>query len=101
MVVLCGKNQKDKTFLHIEYDKEKARAYLEKEFGWQYYGGHHLENRIPLFSQYLCSKKFGMDFRNNTAAQARLGKSAVKKHGFPTANLRILNAPYLNIFSSD
>ena len=49
---------------------------MEKEFGWQYYGGHHLENRMTAFFHGIYApEKFGMDFRNNTlAAQARLGK---------------------------
>lgn len=68
--------KKIRPFWYIEYDKEKARAYLEKEFGWHYYGGHHLENRMTAFFHGIYApEKFGMDFRNNIlAAQARLGK---------------------------
>ena len=31
---------------YIDYNKAEAREFLTREFGWQYYGGHHLENRI-------------------------------------------------------
>jgi len=40
---------------------------LEKEFGWQYYGGHHLENRITSFFHGIyCPQKYNIDYRNNS-----------------------------------
>jgi hypothetical protein len=68
--------KKIRPFWYLNYDKKEARSFLEKEFGWQYYGGHHLENRMTAFFHGIYApRKFGMDFRNNTlAAQARLGK---------------------------
>jgi N-acetyl sugar amidotransferase len=61
---------------YINYSKEEARAFLEKEFGWQYYGGHHLENRMTSFFHSIYSPvKFGIDYRNNSlAASVRAGK---------------------------
>ena len=63
-------------FWYIAYSKEQARALLEKEFGWQYYGGHHLENRMTSFFHGIFSpKKFKSDFRNNTLSSlVRIGK---------------------------
>ncbi len=60
---------------YIDYSKEAAREYLEKEFGWQYYGGHHLENRSSAFAHNTwLPGKFGLDFRNWTiAARVRAG----------------------------
>lgn len=56
---------------YIGYSKEAARKYLEKEFGWQYYGGHHLENRITAFHHsYYNPVKFGIDNRNNSLSAA-------------------------------
>lgn len=68
--------RKVRPFWYIDYSKEDARAFLEKEFGWQYYGGHHLENRMTAFFHGIYApQKFGADFRNNTlAALARIGK---------------------------
>jgi len=55
----------------LNYNKVAARAYLEKEFGWQYYGGHHLENRMTAFHHsFYTPFKFGLDQRNNTLAAA-------------------------------
>ena len=68
--------KKIRPYWYMDYNKEDARAFLERECGWQYYGGHHLENRMTsyLHSVYV-SQKFNTDFRNNTlAALARMGK---------------------------
>lgn len=68
--------QKIRPFWYLDYNKEEARAFLEKEYGWQYYGGHHLENRMTaFFHSYYMPKKFNTDFRNNTlSALVRNGK---------------------------
>ncbi len=67
--------RKVRPFWYIKYSKEQAREFLEREFGWEYYGGHHLENRMTAFfhSIYLPTK-FGADMRNNTlSARVRMG----------------------------
>ena len=49
------------------------RGTLSDHFGWEYYGGHHLENRMTSFlhSIYL-PEKFNLDLRNNVlSAQVR------------------------------
>ena len=48
---------------------------LEKDFGWHYYGGHHLENRMTAFNHSVYfPQKFGIDLRNlSLAASARAG----------------------------
>lgn len=67
--------QKIRPFWYLNYSKEDARAFLEENCGWKYYGGHHLENRMSSFlhSVYL-PQKFSTDMRNNTlSALARNG----------------------------
>lgn len=67
--------RKIRPFWYLDYSKEEARAFLEQRFGWKYYGGHHLENRMSsyLHSVYLPGK-FSTDMRNNTlSALARNG----------------------------
>jgi N-acetyl sugar amidotransferase len=68
--------KKIRPFWYISYSKEDARAFLEHEFGWTYYGGHHLENRMTAFFHGVYApRKFNTDFRNNTlSALVRLGK---------------------------
>lgn len=67
---------KIRPFWYIAYSKEDARAFLEKEYGWKYYGGHHLENRMTAFFHGIYApQKFNADFRNNTLSSlARQGK---------------------------
>lgn len=68
--------QKIRPLWYIKYSKEEARTFLEKEFGWEYYGGHHLENRMTAFNHsYYFPKKFEIDYRNNSlSASVRNGK---------------------------
>jgi N-acetyl sugar amidotransferase len=52
---------------YVSYSKEEARAFLEKTYGWKYYGGHHLENRMTAFFHGIYApQKFHSDFRNNS-----------------------------------
>ena len=68
--------RKIRPFWYIDYSKEDARSFLESKFGWQYYGGHHLENRMTAFFHGIyMPQKFNTDFRNNTlSALVRAGK---------------------------
>lgn len=67
--------QKIRPLWYIKYSKEEAKVFLEKEFGWQYYGGHHLENRMTAFFHSIyCPQKFNIDYRNNSlSASVRSG----------------------------
>lgn len=60
---------------YVGYSKEAAREFLQDRFGWQYYGGHHLENRLSAFTYSVYKpQKFGVDDRNwSLAAAARNG----------------------------
>lgn len=73
---MFAKIQKIRPFWYIDYNKDDAKKFLEKEYDWKYYGGHHLENRMTAFfhSIYL-PQKFNTDMRNNTlSALVRNGK---------------------------
>jgi N-acetyl sugar amidotransferase len=49
---------------YFEYRKEEAKALLQKELGWEYYGGKHHESIYTRFYQgYLLPRKFGVDKR--------------------------------------
>ena len=58
------------------YSKEEARILLTEKFGWQYYEGHHLENRTGAFHHsVLGPQKFALDSRaNSLSASVRSGK---------------------------
>lgn len=72
---IAARIRKIRPFWYLDYNKEDARALLEREYGWEYYGGHHLENRMTaFFHSVYAPQKFGTDFRNNTlSALVRTG----------------------------
>jgi len=74
--IMIKRIRKIRPFWYLNYSKEDARIFLEKEFDWRYYGGHHLENRMTAFHHsYYTPNKFGLDQRNNSlSASVRSGK---------------------------
>ena len=68
---LFYKIKKIRPFWYIDYNKKDAQIFLEKEYDWKYYGGHHLENRMSsFFHSIYCPEKFGIDYRNNALSAA-------------------------------
>jgi len=60
---------------HLDHNKKETKEFLKNEFGWQWYGGHHLENRITSFYHtYFLPRRFGIDLR-------LLGHSALIRAG--------------------
>ncbi len=46
------------------YNKNDVKQFLSSNFGWQWYGGHHLENRFTAFyHSYFLPRRFGIDTR--------------------------------------
>jgi len=60
----------------MSYVKDDIKRFLADTYGWQWYGGHHLENRITEFYHtYFQPRRFGFDQRpNGFAAQVRTGQ---------------------------
>jgi hypothetical protein len=87
--ILFYRIKKIRPLWYIKYSKEEARTMLEKEYGWQYYGGHHLENRMTAFNHSVYfPQKFNIDQRNNTlSAVARAGlksrEEAIREYATP------------------
>tara|TARA_R110002124_G_scaffold282450_1_gene457594 strand:+ start:13518 stop:14690 length:1173 start_codon:yes stop_codon:yes gene_type:complete len=73
---MAARIRKIRPYWYLDYNKEDARALLEKEYNWEYYGGHHLENRMTAFYHSIYNpQKFDTDLRNNTlSALVRNGK---------------------------
>ena len=56
--------KKIRPLYYIDYDKKKTKEFLGREFGWQWYGGHHMENRTAYFTNnYYLPRKFNIDLR--------------------------------------
>ena len=49
---------------YIDYQKEETKKFLKKEFGWEWYGGHHMENKFTCFNgNYYLPIKYNVDLR--------------------------------------
>ncbi len=81
--------KKIRPYWYINYTKAEAIKLLQEKYDWQYYGGHHLENRMSAFMHsYYLPQKFKIDQRNNSL-------SALARNGFITREeaLRIYSEP--------
>jgi N-acetyl sugar amidotransferase len=73
---------------YTHYTKEDAKKFLAENYGWKYYGGHHLENRSSAFlHNYYNPVKFHLDNRNlSLAASVRSGvmsrEEAIREYYF-------------------
>ncbi|MDC1213980.1 hypothetical protein N8000_05845 [Rhodospirillales bacterium] len=61
---------------HIDYNKESTKRFLSDRFGWNWYGGHHLENRTAAISHlYIFPQQANIDLRLlGHAALTRIGQ---------------------------
>lgn len=67
--------KKVRPLYYIDYHKQQAQKLLSDQFGWKWYGGHHLENRFTAFyHSYFIPRRFGFDFR-------KLGYAALVRSG--------------------
>lgn len=67
--------QKIRPLYWVDYHKQQAMELLSAKLGWQWYGGHHLENRITAFYHtYFLAQRFNIDTRV-------LGHSALIRSG--------------------
>ena len=58
--------KKFRPLYYVDYDKEGAKTMLAERYGWQWYGGHHMENRTAYFvNNYYLPTKFGIDLRRS------------------------------------
>ena len=75
---LLYRQQFIRPFWYINYSKEAARRELTTKTGWEYYGGHHLENRASTYAHTVwLPQRFQTDYRNLTlAADVRRGALA-------------------------
>jgi len=56
--------KKIRPLYYLNYNKEQTKEFLAREYGWEWYGGHHMENRTAYFvNNYYLPKKFGYDLR--------------------------------------
>lgn len=62
--MLLGGIKKVRPLYFMDYDKEAAKKLLAEKYSWQWYGGHHLENRFTAFyHSYFLPTRWNIDFR--------------------------------------
>lgn len=74
--MLVSRVKKIRPLYWMDYDKEQVKRFLVNELGWQWYGGHHLENRFTAFAHsYFFPRRWGIDQRmNGYSAMTRSGQ---------------------------
>lgn len=72
---MLHKQQFIRPLWYLNYSKQMAKELLQKELGWVYYGGHHLENKSASFVHKIYHpQKYNMDNRNwSLSAEVRAG----------------------------
>ncbi len=62
--MLFNQLKKIRPLWYLDYDKASVKKMITEKYGWQWYGGHHLENRITAFYHtYYLPRKFDIDMR--------------------------------------
>lgn len=87
--ILVNRIKKIRPLYWIDYQKEPTKKFLTENLGWQWYGGHHLENRFTCFyHSYFLPNRFGIDGRT-------LGFSALIRSGqmSRTDGFRLMSEP--------
>jgi N-acetyl sugar amidotransferase len=87
--MIFGRIKKVRPIYYMDYDKEAAKKLLAEQYGWQWYGGHHLENRFTAFyHSYFLPRRWSIDFRI-------AGYSAYCRNGWMSRDeaLRLMQEP--------
>ena len=62
--IIVNRIKKIRPLYYLDYNKQETKKLLKEKFGWQDYGGHHMENRTAYFTNnYWLPKKFNIDLR--------------------------------------
>ena len=63
-------------YYYLDYQKIKAQSFLQANYNWEYYGGHHFENVFTRFAiSYWLYEKFSIDKRKiSLSAQVLSGE---------------------------
>lgn len=73
--MLVHRIKKVRPLYWMDYRKEEVKAMLTEKYGWQWYGGHHLENRFTCFyHSYFIPRRLNLDYR-------ALGHAALVRSG--------------------
>lgn len=72
---------------YLKYQKKEAQKYLNENYKWQYYGGHHHENVFTKFAiAYWLPQKFGIDKRKITLSAQILSGEIEREYAIKQLN---------------
>ena len=73
--MLYNKIKRIRPLYYIDYKKQEVKKYLKEKYDWEWYGGHHMENKTAYFvNNYWLPNKFKIDTRIvELSAQIRSG----------------------------
>jgi N-acetyl sugar amidotransferase len=61
---LLNRIRKIRPLYYVDHRKDETKQLLNREYGWEWYGGHHMENRTAHFTNnYYLPRKFQIDLR--------------------------------------
>lgn len=64
MLMIVNRIKRVRPLPHLNYHKPDAIEELEDRFGWEWYGGHHFENKLTFFfHNYFNPRRFNRDQR--------------------------------------
>ncbi len=85
-------------FYYIDYQKKVAIEFLTKEFGWEYYGGHHYENLFTKFAiAYWMPTKFDIDKRRITLSAQVLSGEITRDEAIEALKVPVYQTLQLNL----
>ncbi len=62
--LLLSRTKTIRPLYYLDYLKAETMELLKRKFGWEWYGGHHLDNRFTgFFHTYFWPQRFGFDDR--------------------------------------
>ena len=62
--ILLNQTKKIRPIYWMDYKKSEVQKMLTEKYDWEWYGGHHLENRFTAFlHSYYAPRRFGLDTR--------------------------------------
>jgi len=80
--MVVKKIKKFRPLYYMDYDKEAIKIFLADEYKWQWYGGHHMENRTAYFTNnYYLPKKFNIDLRYSEFSALIRSKQMTQEEG--------------------
>ena len=76
-------------YYYLNYQKKEAQSFLQNNYKWEYYGGHHFENTFTRFAiSYWLYEKFAIDKRKITLSAQTLSGELSREEAMDILSLK-------------